>query len=146
MTTVAYKDGIIAADTLATNKKGVSFQTSKIRKIDGMLIGISGSLVAGTRAINYLSNRNIIEKLRGVFNFPGGDYSGIFVTSDGELFLIDGGPKIKLKSNFYSIGTGSSYAMGAMSAGATAEEAVRISIEYDHYSAGDVQKLRNDMF
>jgi ATP-dependent protease HslVU (ClpYQ) peptidase subunit len=45
------------------------------------------------------------------------------------------------RDGYYGVGTGASYAIGALSAMATPQEAMQIAIENDIYSGGAIQSV-----
>lgn len=65
--------------------------------------------------------------------FPGGDQI-IRFNHDGPS---------EMRAPFYADGSGWEIALGAMAAGATAEEAVHIASRYDTKTGGSVTTLRN---
>jgi ATP-dependent protease HslVU (ClpYQ) peptidase subunit len=61
---------------------------------------------------------------------------GLVLTEKGELFVFDADPLkwIKIKSQFYAIGSGANIAMGALACGKTPQEAVKLASKYDSYT------------
>lgn len=137
MTTIAFRDGIMAADSRAYSGRNLYVgMKRKIHRVNGMLVGISSSTVGVPEKVRRLIEDNGIE---GSFEDPL-DCSAIVVTRDGRVFYFDksdtfSGP---VQSEFLAIGSGEDYAMGAMAHGASAEDAVRIAIQYDPWSAGEI--------
>lgn len=68
------------------------------------------------------------------------DFQGVVVFSDGVIFMYEGGKKSYAVEDqkYVSIGSGSDYALAAMDAGATAEEAVKVAIGRDVYTGGKI--------
>jgi hypothetical protein len=65
------------------------------------------------------------------------------VKPSGDLYFADdslhfAGP---IKSEYYAIGSGAGYAMGAFAMGATAEEAVKAACLFDNHCAEPVMTL-----
>lgn len=80
-------------------------------------------------------------------NLPDGDDSGsslIIIDEEGQCFWLTWPylRPIKVDEPFIALGSGASYAMGAMAAGATAEKAVAIAIEFDSNSGKGVQCVK----
>jgi hypothetical protein len=99
---------------------------------DGILAADSavwqGDTIAGHR-----------EKIR----IPEGDewdVFGIILDKDGPMYIDRALHACQLQAPFMAIGRGEDFAMGAMAAGAGAEEAVRLCIANLAFCAGDVQR------
>ncbi len=130
MTTVAYRDGVLAADSQATN---ADLRTGTAQKVFGLH---DGSLAAGLGAacqalplIEWLRNGKQGERP------PTGDGAVIHVEADDKITVYDSGGWQELdRQPFRAWGSGAGLALGAMSAGASAEEAVAIAIRFDIYS------------
>lgn len=59
----------------------------------------------------------------------------LVLTQDGKIFTFNNPLRwIEVREPFYAIGSGSHLAVGAMSAGATAEEAVQAAAKHDLYT------------
>lgn len=143
MTTIAYRDGILAADTRAysghTNWVGVK---SKIFELsDGMMVGISTPnpgysaelmdwVVSGFEMDRYpiLADRTFSM----IVVYPNGQVS-VFIDNHTDIGF--------LSNDFFAIGSGECYALGAMAAGASAIEAVKIGCDMDPFTAGPVEAL-----
>lgn len=67
---------------------------------------------------------------------------GYIVTPDD--WFVMWGPRgwERSRAKYLALGSGSEYAMGAMSMGATAEQAVAVAIEHDTGSGGEIMVLR----
>lgn len=126
MTVVAYKDGIIASDTKASWNELHLFDTKKIVKAaDGTIGGGAGTLVW----VNSFNKWILSGRKHPWTNFDI-NCSGMFITTDKQAYCIDSGGilPIILINGCCAIGSGREIAIGAMDANASAEEAVRITI------------------
>ena len=67
------------------------------------------------------------------------DLRALVVRPNGEVFLYDENttPSGPIQCEFYAIGSGSDYAIGAMAMGADAAEAVRVAACFDSNSGGE---------
>lgn len=66
----------------------------------------------------------------------------IEITPEGEVLFYDvASAPYEIKAPFIAIGSGRDLALGAMAAGATAEEAVRIAARYDAGTGGEINTL-----
>ncbi|MER9176345.1 peptidase S14 [Mesorhizobium sp. M0955] len=148
MTTIAYKDGILAADSRAYSgdKMPMGFKTKIHRLKGGYLVGASSRDVGKTDAfIDWC--RNHVNKGRHPGNQGNAvdiEVQAILVDPEGQVYYwyqlrCFSGP---LKDEFFAIGSGDQFAYGAMKAGASAEEAVRIATECDPWSGGPIVTLK----
>lgn len=144
MTTIAYRDGEIAADTLATWGNNRDGHMTKVAKRGPFLAGVSGAVSASQRFLDWF--RCGLEG--DPPEMPDGDRTtyGIICTPDG--YVLTWGPTgwERLRSPTYAIGSGSEFAQGAMAMGATAEEAVRVAMIFDTKSGGEITVLRRDEY
>lgn len=144
MTTIAFKDGILAADSLITEgNERVGFITKIGRLECGVLYGAAGRLSTAQKFMAWVETG--MDGDPPDFTDKDGDQNGKgFVIIDSEIieFGAHGAvDKIPLVTS-YSIGSGAAYARGAMEAGLSAEEAVKVACEIDVFSGGPVQTLQ----
>ncbi|MCD5994163.1 proteasome subunit beta [Pseudomonas sp. CDFA 602] len=136
MTTIAYKDGVIAYDTRQTrNGSIVSDDCSKCEIVDGVSFFLSGCVC---------DEKGLIAAYFGTPSKDPLECSG-FVVDNGKLMLVGHDDKTGVwkqpldLSNPDAIGSGSAYALAAMDMGASAEDAVRAAMRRDIYTGGVVR-------
>lgn len=141
MTTIAANHNEMAADTRVTwedpaNSRLNSTTIVKIEYINDYIVGTSGDCAAGVRFIEWLKHGGRKPKLCR-------DFRALKLSSEG-LFVIDGDDTtwVRIDPQFYAIGSGAHYAIGAMEMGATPEQAVAISEKHDHYTGGPITVLK----
>lgn len=149
MTTIAYKDGIIAWDGLITsgNRKigddhrKVYSVNKQVLGYDVIYIGLSGC----SSAKHFLIGEELSYKTKVPDNLY---FNAIAVTYNGGVIYLDSeeGEDILhinfIDSDFASVGSGSEFAMGAMKFGASASEAVLIASELDISTGGTISSLK----
>jgi ATP-dependent protease HslVU (ClpYQ) peptidase subunit len=137
MTTIAYKDGIIAVDSRTTSGSTISSdRAQKIFYKDGVCFVLGGQMNLVDDLINSWPDLGIETENIGGFAWDGEKLWEI-VCSDEKL------TKQKHDVNEpWACGTGGDFALGALDMGATAEEAVKIAIGRDIYSGGEVKTVR----
>lgn len=146
MTTIAYRDGwLVSESRSSTNTYIDSDRTKKIFKLPkGAYMAMSGNWVPGLRLFEL--TKQIIASGRGELpnvKFP--KCMAIVAFKNGMAALYEDGMWFDLdkwKYPYAAIGTGTLFALAAMDAGATAEEAVRIAVRRDLYSGGRIQKVK----
>jgi hypothetical protein len=140
ITTIAYKNGFLAADT-ASNLQGVITpgRTKIARRSDGVLVGTAGQCAFGDAFRSWVLKNQIGAPPK----IP--DDSGAFIIlPDGTVRIWDpseGAGSFTIHPPFYARGSGREFALGAMHAGATAEEAVRAAIALDPATNGEIMVL-----
>lgn len=139
MTTIAYKDGVIAYDTRQVRGGAiVSDDCSKCQVVDGVSFFLAGAVC---------DEKALIAAYFGTPSSVPIECSGYAV--DGAMLLMVGHDdrtgvwKQELDpANPDAIGSGSAYALAAMDMGASAEEAVRAAMKRDIYTGGKVRTIR----
>lgn len=128
------KARIMACDSRMTGH--LIGHTKKVWRIQGSLFGVSGRLASCTAFVNYLK---LGDRTEGV-EAPCMEHVRALVLTDGGIYMYDGGPTpFKVDDRIWAVGSGSAAAMGAMAAGATPQEAIRIAAKYDEGTGGPVR-------
>lgn len=144
MSVVAYKDGVLAADSKAYGGSWCASPGTKAkihRLDDGTRFGVTSSVIGiPDRLVAWIKDGAVPEKwgtgevdARILMVKPNGD---VFLASNSLYFS---GP---LTCDCYAVGSGCDYALGAMLFGASAEDAVRVAMKLDPHCGGDVAVLR----
>ena len=134
MTTIAYKDGILASDSLASSESHVvGYCDNKVTIVGNKAIAFTGDLDDKDVFIKWVINKKGKKP-----QFENG--FGVFVIDidTKELTEYKDGERVDYKSDFYTMGSGSLVAIGAMAHGATAKEAVEIACKYNLHTGGEV--------
>lgn len=141
MTTIAYRAGVLAADTRMTyGMSGIHYPNMKLFEVGGFAIGLCGDLRFAPIIRQWVEADFHPEALpEQVWN---DDYDILVMNAQGELFtalarvLVPAPP-----AEFYAVGSGRLAALGAMAYGATATEAVVIASEFDVGTGLPVQQI-----
>ena len=138
MTTIAYKDGILAADSQTTMDHIQSSSTfSKIKKFDDGYAAFTGSCKDISILFDLIKGKEVEGNTKDI------DVRAIVMPNQGkpyEAYVNSLGKLYKHPINkFSAIGSGWTIAMGAMQSGASAKEAVKADIKLDIYSGGAVK-------
>lgn len=145
MTTIAYRDGVIASDSRAGRGNFVlpGIEPKLRRMKDGSLAGICGDAALGFRLLDWLEGSG-----------PGGrpdtfqtaDYwcSVLVVEKSGNATLYEGNGYSVVPGPFYAMGSGMAPALGAMHMGANAERAVEIAAQCDPWTGGPIEWMALD--
>lgn len=139
MTTIAYRDGVLAADTLQTAPGGI---TSKCATKIG---GKNGVLWAATGDAAWCKSFRDWVATGMAGDAPKADEeSGGIIFAPGNTIIVFHRNGVEQREGlpFWADGSGQDYALGAMQVGATAEEAVRAAAAWDHHTGGEIMVLR----
>lgn len=139
MTTIVYRDGVLAADSLATmGDTKIHGRYMKIRRIGDHLVGTAGSVADSENFIIWLKSGDVDVPP------PKGNYSALIVDPRGRVREIENGSVLPVPrgAKFFAIGSGAPYALGALYAGATAAEAVKIAAKIDTNTGLPVKTLK----
>lgn len=138
MTTIAYKDGVIAYDGRQTrNDRIVSDSAPKCQVVDGVSFFLCGSVC---------DEKALIAAYFGTTSPVPVECSG-YVVDGGKLLMVGhedntGIWKQELElANPDAIGSGAPYAIAAMDMGASAEDAVRAAMKRDIYTGGTIRTV-----
>lgn len=72
----------------------------------------------------------------------GAELEGIELHPDGIFLYTASGKRFAIRDQFYAIGSGGPYAIGAMAMGATPEEAVALASRFDPATGGHIETLQ----
>lgn len=138
MTTIAYKDGVIAYDgRQVRNDRIVSDSAQKCQVVDGVSFFLSGTVC---------DEKALIAAYFGTPSPLPVECSG-YVVDGGKLMMIGHDDTTGIwkqdidPANPDAMGSGTPYALAAMDMGASAEEAVRAAAKRDVYTGGTVRTV-----
>lgn len=138
MTTIAYKDGVIAYDGRQTrNDRIVSDTAQKCQVVDGVSFFLSGAVC---------DEKALIAAYFGTPSAVPVECSG-YAVDCGRLLMVGHDDKTGIWKQDLdlaspdAIGSGCAYAIAAMDMGASAEDAVRAAMKRDIYTGGIVRTV-----
>lgn len=128
---------IVVADTRCSDDNSM-VRVSKIRRAKGGLIGCAGGWSEILHFWDKLSGKKVKD---GVLHDQA-DFCGIELARDGVYLYDPAGRRYPIKDQFFAIGSGGPYALGAMAMGATPEEAVAIASRFDPATGPEIEVLQ----
>lgn len=141
MTTIAYKNGILAADSQETHGEMPVFSRKLYRHANGW-IATAGDSIPSLAMVAWWQDGH---KESDRPDYPDDASFICMIWESGGLYVIDRdciALRILLEDPaYFAIGTGADLAMGAMAAGATAERAVSIACKLDINTGLPVTKV-----
>lgn len=135
MTTIAYKDGVIAADSQATDVNEVC-KVRKLFKCRDEIVSICGDAIAAMKFVEW-RKAGAQEDDKPKFG-ASDDFLSLVVTSNGVALWDKRMTPLPIKDRFSALGSGSGIALGAMHMGASAREAIKAAIRWDAFTGGRV--------
>lgn len=138
MTTIAYRDGVMAGETLGTGE-GSDFKfPGPFRKIyrlkDGSMVGFCGAADQCELLLQSLKKKLPPPKLDNC--------EALLVHPDKKVSRFEGLLWSNERAPYYACGSGEKYAYAAMEAGTDAKTAVNIAKKFDPLSGGTIQVLK----
>ncbi len=140
MTTIAYRNGVLAADTSLSTGGCMNGRVAKIAARGGDLAGVAGSAAFGAAFLKWFSNGEEGDPPQGEAHDDSFD-RGVVFRESGVVEVYEPLGRFDVECDYYAFGSGRSEALGAMFAGADAETAVRAAIQHDANTAGEVMVL-----
>lgn len=140
MTIIAWRDGVVAGDGLATSDEVItSRKAQKIRRMaDGRIAAMMGAAVGAQEILRWIEAGEEGEQPK----FEGEKSATVVVVGPEGLTCYDEyGKEIISEAPYRAFGHGRDLALGAMAAGASAEEAVRAACEHSVFCGGEITVL-----
>lgn len=149
MTTISFKEGQLAADSQVSLGNVISNNDfNKVQRFDSnefgsVYIGAAGTLSHILEAFEFIDQLFSGEQPDAI-KFGSDQFNMVMLTEDGKLkegILTEASTNIMWVDceEPWAIGSGSQIAIGAMSGGKTAEEAVKIAAQHDCYTNDNVK-------
>jgi hypothetical protein len=142
MTTIAVRDGVMAADTLGY-QGDKCIRSKKLFRVNGAIIGICGCWTDGKLFVDWYEAGFDRDKPPD-WRTQGDekvDFQALVLTPEGVCWWSYELVSDPVLDDCYAMGSGGSAALAAMYCGCGAEEAVGIAIKVDPHSGGDVETM-----
>jgi len=141
MTVIAYKDGVMAADTMIVGGNQKLRAQKLVRMPDGGVAGGAGRWSTAYAILKFIESGG--DVFDSVASIDAEDAQVLIARPDGSLWLIDGAlPAYPLLDAEASIGCGSDAALMAMSMGDSAVEAIARVTRQDVMCGDPVQSMQ----
>lgn len=142
MTTVAFKEGTLAADSQMTSG-GTKLRVKKLRRMtDGSLFAGSGSPGLVNQMFRWANAGFPDNKLKPNITDESEVECMLVNKATSAIVLIDEELEpLEIDGPFAAIGSGSAYALMAMRLGKTALEAVELAAEFDSDTSGPMHTM-----
>ena len=149
MTTIVYRDGIMAADTRGySGEKYPLGLRLKVRRLDnGDLLGVSSNKVGQADCVAswFQAKETPVQLTERLAAFDAPSFKALLVAPDGTGRLYDdSGWPSEADGPYYALGSGEDFAYGALGAGLSAVRALTVAIEMDPWSDWPVMCWTHD--
>ena len=154
MSTVVYKDGVMAFDSRMGLNDMIMHGVLKAGRTKKYLYGYAGRASHMTPLYDWVRECEAEKDMPSPEFFYRKNDSLISVGDVGTCMLISAsgtiwevtteGHTIPIPRAFHAIGNGYEYAFGAMAMGASAVEAVEVASQYDAFTGGEIHSLNID--
>lgn len=140
MTTIAYRDGVMAGDSLSTFGGTAGGRVFKVRKVGKFLLGLSGTAGEAEEYCKLMAKNQEIMRFDDLARRATDDLGVWGLIADGnKVYRIDrSGLPYRVRGPFFACGAGMDVALGAMEMGAGAKRAVQAACKYSSGSGGPV--------
>lgn len=150
MTTIAVKDGVMVGDgRCSLGSTVIKDDMVKVFWINNHLMGGAGRARSISTFAQWLQKHtdytivnqevgDLVDLIPPVLQ-DDEEFTALVLTPDKQVLMYDGNVALNLGQDVpASIGSGSVFALAAMDAGSSAEDAVRIAMKRDVYSGGEI--------
>ena len=144
MTTIAWKDGKIAADRLCMRGGNLRSEVSKLHASAAWIYGGAGNLDEVLEIARWIAS-GMKREDRPTLD-DGGAFGLVVRRHDGKCFRVEGKRPVlcEVAETFTACGSGRDFAIAAMALGKNARDAVKLAARFDVYTgdAVDVVDVR----
>ena len=141
MTTIAFRSGQLAADTLIAYTNITNGSRPKIERCGAYTAALAGSAWLRRPLEEWCRAGCPIDKVPQALLDNESSFAALIIDRDGKVFEFDNGYLTPVYADYTAIGSGAMLALGAMAHGASAEEAVLAAALHDKNTGGPVTIL-----
>lgn len=142
MTIITLRDGYMCSDSLITQGDLKLGEVRKIFDLGDYVVGIAGTYQHAMAFVGWFSEGRPEKRPDFDGEKPNFDALVYDRVRNCTLYYSDGFLGDLIVSDCYAIGSGTDLAIGAMEAGATAQEAVRLTIKRSSNCGGKICKIK----
>lgn len=141
MTTIAYRAGVLAADSLISYQSYTNGSRPKITTCGDFLVAMAGPARYRRPLEEWIMEGHPPDQVPKVLIDNEDKFNALIVDKDGLAHEFDNGFLLPVFADYTAVGSGSLLALGAMAHGASAEEAVIAACLHDKSSGGPVSAM-----
>lgn len=136
MTTIAYRDGVLAADMLIAYSSFTNGRRNKIRKMPNHVVAMAGEVWLREPLEEWVVDGCQKTEVPDILLDNDDKFSALILPRDNSqrVYQFDKGFLVPVFADYIAIGSGAMFAIGAMAHGASAMEAVTAACKHDKAS------------
>lgn len=147
MTTIAYRAGIVAADSQETWGDGRTNDCQKLFRMDnGTIIATAGDSYTGLIFVDWFKDGARKDSIPDLTNIDiDEDFECLVLENTENIYIINRFFQkyyVEMPEKFYAVGWGATYAVAAMHMSASAKRAVEVAAKYDAYTGGKIKTMK----
>jgi ATP-dependent protease HslVU (ClpYQ) peptidase subunit len=124
----------IASGKFKGRPKVQKFKANDHTYHEDFLMGFTGSAADMIPVISYFLRPDLYDKP------PKSRVTGLVLTASGNIFVFDDYTKwLGVDQDYYAMGSGAPFALGALQSGASPKEAVKVAMKHDIYTGMGVK-------
>lgn len=141
MTTIAYRSGVLAADTLISYNTFTNGKREKIARAGKWLVALAGAAWLRHPLEEWVAKDCPSDEVPAALIDHEDEFAALIIDEQGTPHEFSNGYLVPIYADYTAIGSGSIFAIGAMAHGATAEEAVVAASKHDKNTGGPVTSI-----
>lgn len=142
MTTIVYRAGVLAADTIITYGSYTNGERSKIARCGRRVVALAGPAWLRIPLEEWVADGCPRDAVPTDLMENEADFDCFIVEADGALYCFAKGYLMPVPGEYAAIGSGTQLALGAMAHGADAVSAVRAASLHDKNTGGEITTVR----
>lgn len=142
MTTIVYKDGVLAADRQINYRNQIFASAQKIFQNEKYIYGACGTSISCVQFIKFVEGKEFDKAIFQKDEHK--SFEGIVINKeDGKVFIYDNELlKDEMSGDFFCFGSGGDIAKGALLMGATPKQAIECASKIDHSTGREIDEIK----
>lgn len=141
MTTIAYRSGVISADTRISYNSFHNGNREKLALKGGYIVAMAGMTYLRRPLEQWASEGCPENSVPEVLLENNDKFEAILIDGEGNCFNVECGYLVPVIADYAAIGSGGMFALGAMAHGASSADAVAAAACHDKNTGGNIQSL-----
>jgi ATP-dependent protease HslVU (ClpYQ) peptidase subunit len=141
LTTIAYRDGTISADTRITYNSYHNGNRHKLALMGRYIVGLAGETWLRRPLEQWVEQGCPEAEVPEALLDNDDKFEAMLIDPDGKCFNVESGFLVPVEADYAAIGSGGMFALGAMAHGADSADAVAAAARHDKNTGGNIQSL-----
>lgn len=141
LTTIAFRSGILAADTLISYNSFTNGHRQKIERAGNYYVALAGPAWLREIIEPWVEQGCPRDAVPEALLDEENSFAALIIDPEGRPHEFNNGFLVPVYADYTAIGSGALFALGAMAHGATAEEAVKAASLHDKNTGGPVTSI-----